>query len=247
MIKNKALAIQLFKRSLPELVADACQLEGINFTVPEIQTLLSGMTVGNKDLHEHCIALNQINAWKTILNDLLNENVEISKDYSNKIQNIAAKEDAMDWGQFRSGNVTIAGTEYLPPKKEELDGRYEQMIIGFSKIKDDYKKAIFLFLHYAKNQFYYDNNKRQGRFMMNVYLLNQGLPAINVPKKREDEFNHGMLRFYDSRKNDASEMYAFLMSCIHPTIAEQFDLPVINFQQYKEKQEIISKVSTLKI
>jgi len=240
MIKNKALAIQLFKRSLPELVSDACQLEGINFTVPEIQTLLGGMSVGNKDLHEQDIALNQIGAWKVILSDLLKDNVEISKGYSNKIHNIAAKEDAMEWGQFRSGNVTIAGTEYLPPKTEELDSKYKQMISDFSKIKDDYKKAIFLFLHYAKNQFYYDNNKRQGRFMMNAYLLSQGLPTINVPKKREDEFNHGMLRFYNSPKNDASEMYAFLMSCIHPTIAEQFDLPIVDFQQYKEKQEVAS-------
>lgn len=224
MIKNRELAIQLFKRSLPELVSDACQLEGINFTVPEIQTLLGGMTVGNKYLHEQEIALNQINAWKMILSDLINNRVEIKKDYSNKIHNIAAKEDAMERGKFRSGNVTIAGTEYLPPKTEDLEGKYVQMLSDFSKIKGDYKKAIFLFLHYAKNQFYYDNNKRQGRFMMNAYLLDQGLPVISIPKKRENEFNHGMVRFYNSSKNDDSEMYAFLLSCIHPIIAEQFDL-----------------------
>jgi Fic family protein len=233
MIKNKALAIQLFKRSLPEFVADACQLEGINFTVPDIQTLLGGTAVGGKDLHEQAIALNQINAWKIILADVLNDSVEISKDYSNKIHNIAAKEDAMEWGHFRSGNVTIAGTEYLPPKIEELDGRYTQMLNEFSKIKNDDKKAVFLFLQYAKNQFYYDNNKRQGRFMMNAYLLSQGLPAINVPKKRENEFNYGMLRFYNSSEDDMSEMYAFLMSCIHPTIAVQFNLPIIDFERYQ--------------
>ncbi len=229
MTKNKALAIQLLKRSLPELVSDACQLEGINFTVPDIQTLLGGMTVGNKDLHEQNIALNQINAWKMILSDLNNNKVEINKSYSHKIHKIAAKEDAMEWGQFRSGNVTIAGTDYLPPKTAELNDKYKQMLDEFSAIKDDYKKASFLFLHYAKNQFYYDNNKRQGRFMMNAYLLNQGLPAINVPKKRENDFNNGMLRFYNSPINDTSEMYTFLMSCIHPTIAEQFDLPVVSF------------------
>lgn len=144
-----------------------------------------------------------------------------------EVTDIAAKEDAMEWGLFRSGQVTIAGTEYLPPKTEELDERYTQMLCNFSKIEDDYKKAIFLFLHYAKNQFYYDNNKRQGRFMMNAYLLSQGLPVINIPKRREYEFNNGMLKFYNSPKNDASEMYAFLMSCVPSTIAEQFNLPVI--------------------
>jgi Fic family protein len=196
--KNRTLAIQLFKRALPELVSDACQLEGINFTVPEIQTLIGGMSVGNKDLHEHeqDIARNQINAWKTIHADLASNKVQIDKDYSNKIHNIATKEDAMEWGHFRSGNFTIAGTDYLPPKKEELDDRFMQMLSDFSTIKGDYEKAIFLFLHYSKNQFYFDNNKRQGRFMMNAYLLDQGLPAISIPKIRENEFNNGMVRFY---------------------------------------------------
>lgn len=184
MLKNKALAIQLCKRSLSEFVSDACQLEGINFTVPEVQTLLGGMTVGNKDFHEQAIALNQINAWKVLLSDVQNKKIEITKEYSHKIHGIAAKEDAMEWGQFRSGNVTIAGTDYLPPKFSELEQRFEQMLIAFNKIENAYEKAVFLFLNFAKNQFYFDNNERQGRFMMNAFLINQGLPAINVPKKR---------------------------------------------------------------
>ena len=224
MLKNQALAIQLCKRSLPEFVSDACQLEGINFTVPEVQTLLGGMTVGNKDLHEQAIALNQINAWKVILSDVQNNKVEITKEYSHNIHGIAAKEDAMEWGQFRSGNVTIAGTDYLPPKFGELEQRFVHMLIAFNKIENAYEKAVFLFLNFAKNQFYYDNNKRQGRFMMNAFLLNQGLPAINVPKKRELEFNQGMLNFYNSADDDETEMFAFMMSCIHPAIAEQFNL-----------------------
>lgn len=35
---NKPKAIMLAKRQLSELVYDAVQLEGINFTLPEIQT-----------------------------------------------------------------------------------------------------------------------------------------------------------------------------------------------------------------
>jgi prophage maintenance system killer protein len=244
---NRELAIQLFKRSLPELVSDACQLEGINFTVPDIQTLLGGMSVGNKSLHEQDIAINQINAWKVILSDLINNKIEINKDYSNKIHKIAAKEDAMEWGQFRSGNVTIAGTEYLPPKTDELDGKYAHMLNEFSNVHGHYNKATFLFLHYAKNQFYFDNNKRQGRFMMNAYLLDQGLPSISIPKKKENEFNNSMVRFYDSSENNTSEMHAFLMGCIHPTIAEQFDLPVINFQEYQDVVLAIARNTSLKM
>jgi hypothetical protein len=193
------------------------------------------MTVGNKDLHEQAIGLNQTKAWKTISSDFIDNKVEINKDYSNKVFNIVAKEDAMEWGKFRSGNVTIAGTDYLPPKTAERNAKYGQMLSGFSIIKNDHNKATFLFLHYAKNQFYYDNNKRAGRIMMNAYLLNQVLPTISVSKKKENEFNNGMLRFYNSEKKNTLEMYAFLMSCIHPTIAEQFNLPFIDFQEYTNK------------
>lgn len=42
MQTNKAKAIMLAKRQLAELVCDAVNLEGINYTLPEVQTLLDG-------------------------------------------------------------------------------------------------------------------------------------------------------------------------------------------------------------
>lgn len=56
---NKKIALMLAKRSLPELVCDAVNLEGINFTLPEVQTLLDGITVGGHRLHDQEITLNQ--------------------------------------------------------------------------------------------------------------------------------------------------------------------------------------------
>lgn len=44
-----------------------------------------------------------------------------------------------------------------------------------------------------------------------------------------------MLKFYNSEKNDTLEMTAFLISCIHPSIAEQFDVPIIDFEEYQKK------------
>jgi Fic family protein len=47
----------------------------------------------------------------------------------------------------------------------------------------------------ARNQFFYDVNKRMGRFMMNGLLLHAGYPAINIQAKRKLEFNEKMLLF----------------------------------------------------
>ena len=43
MKSNKGKAMMLARRQLSELVWDAVNLEGINFTLPEIQTLLQGI------------------------------------------------------------------------------------------------------------------------------------------------------------------------------------------------------------
>ena len=68
MKPNKRLVIQLAKRQLSELVYDAVNLEGVNMTLPEVQTLLEGITVGGHKLSDQEMAVNQAKAWKKDLN-----------------------------------------------------------------------------------------------------------------------------------------------------------------------------------
>lgn len=56
----------LAKRQLAEFVCDAVNLEGINFTLPEIQTLLDGVTVGGHKITDQQIALNQADTWRDV-------------------------------------------------------------------------------------------------------------------------------------------------------------------------------------
>ena len=52
MPPNRPKALMLAKRQLSELVYDAVNLEGINMTLPEVQTLLEGITVGGHKLSD---------------------------------------------------------------------------------------------------------------------------------------------------------------------------------------------------
>ena len=63
---NVQKAVFLAKRAISELVYDAINLEGICFTLPEVQTLLEGITIGGHRLSDQNIALNQARAWKLI-------------------------------------------------------------------------------------------------------------------------------------------------------------------------------------
>ena len=216
MPPNKPKAIMLAKRQLAEFVYDAVNLEGINFTLPEIQTLLDGITIGGHRIGDQQIALNQANTWRTLFKLLESNLFEISIKKVCALHQIAARDEALDYGKFRSGGVTIAGTDYMPPQADSLPMLFGKMTEEASKISDIYDKAIHLFLTMARNQFFYDVNKRMGRFIMNGLLLSYGYPAINLPAKRQLEFNRLMLKFYET--GDQKAMNGFLRSCLDEKI-----------------------------
>ena len=64
MNPNPAMAKQLAVRDIPTLVYDAVNLEGVMMTLPEVQTLLDGITVGGHKISDQNMALNQAHAWK---------------------------------------------------------------------------------------------------------------------------------------------------------------------------------------
>ena len=216
MKPNKAKAIMLAKRQLAEFVCDAVNLEGINFTLPEIQTLLDGITVGGHKVTDQQIALNQAETWRTLFKSVENNQFQISIEQVCDLHRIAAKDDALKWGKFRSGGVTIAGTDYMPPPANLLPELFDKMVNDISGISDVYDKAIHFFLTMARCQFFYDVNKRMGRFIMNGFLLSNGYPAINLPAKRQLEFNQLMLIFYETGVH--AQMNTFLRSCLNEKI-----------------------------
>lgn len=218
MKPDKGKALMLVRRQLPELVCDAVNLEGIHFTLPEIQTLIEGITVGGHKVSDQQIALNQVEAWKTLIQWIEEEKFELSAEKTCELHMIAAENEALEWGKFRSGGVTIAGTEYMPPNAQKLPVLFDTMVKEALSLPDIYDQAIFIFLTMARRQFFYDVNKRMGRFMMNGLLLNAGFPAISLPAKRQLEFNSLMLAFYDS--NEQQPMNTFLRTCLDKRVVK---------------------------
>jgi Fic family protein len=218
MRPNIPKALMLAQREVAVFVHDAVMLEGINFTLPEIQTLLDGISVGGHKLSDQQIAVNQGKAWEFLFYSLRKEKFSLSSKFACELHKIAGKEEALSWGRFRDGSVFIAGTDYEPPPFESLDEKYSAMMDRAAKYDDVYDQAISIFLDMARNQFFYDVNKRMARFMMNGHLLNNGYPAINLPASKQLEFNQLMLDFYNS--GDKTAMNHFMRSCLSEKVVK---------------------------
>lgn len=106
---DKPLALMLAKNQLTELVYDAVNLEGINFTLPEVQTLLDGITIGGHKLSDQDIAINQGKAWKQLFHWVASDDFQLNKEKACQLHDIAGKEEALAWGEFRDKGVLIAG------------------------------------------------------------------------------------------------------------------------------------------
>ena len=166
------------------------------------------------------MALNQASAWKYLFTLISEGRFSFSKDVALSVHNIAGKEEALVWGAFRTGNVTISGSEYEPPSAEKLDHVWREIEAEVAACIDVYDQAMTAFLRMARAQFFWDVNKRMGRFMMNGILLSYGYPIINVPAKRQQEFNQLMLAFYTTA--EMTDMNKFLRSCVNEKIIENF-------------------------
>jgi Fic family protein len=224
MQPNIRLAKQLAKRDVPMLVYDAVNLEGVAMTLPEIQTILDGITVGGHKISDQNMALNQAKTWDYIFNLVDQAAFKFDKATALQVHELAAKEEALEWGKFRTGYVSIAGSDYEPPAPDELEREWsalQQLVVSQTDI---YDQAITAFLQMARIQFFWDVNKHTGRFMMNGILLSQGFPIINVPAKRQQEFNTLMLAFYDS--NNMQPMNEFLRSCLNEKIIKNFHMVI---------------------
>jgi hypothetical protein len=219
-------AVWRYRRSLPEFVWDAAVLEGNPFTFPEVQTLMDGVTVGGRKLGDERQVANLAEAARELAGLVESGGFRLDKQTSDRLQYLVARDEALEAGHFRGeGPLTLTPGvslgehgRYLPPATEPGGGNLRRIHArGLDVIQADvaqpFAQAVAYFLFAALQQFYFDGNKRTGRWMMNGRLMSHGIDAISVPAARRLEFNTGMVEFFRTRR--ATAMFAFLASC-HP-------------------------------
>jgi len=199
------------KKAFEQVIFDTVKLEGSPYTFPEVKTLLDGITVGGHKLSDQEQVLNQARSWKRLFDMVKNQSFRVDKETFRELHAIAGKDEALTWGIFRDGEVSIAGTEHKPPAAAHLDATFDKGCEHINSIDNPIERGMAFFLFGSLNQFLYDVNKRVSRLIMNGILLSAGYDVINIPAKRQLEFNQKMIRFYDTK--NGAEMMEFLASC----------------------------------
>jgi Fic family protein len=215
-----------FRAHLPELIWNTAALEGNNFTLPEVKTLLEGVTVGGKKLEDE----QQIIALSEAYN-LLDEMVgagqfSLSKGVSDQLHRLVARHEAIESGSFRGegrvqggGAVQLASGGTVPGTEHGEGGallreHFGNLVDYLSALSEARQRALIYFASATRRQFYFDGNKRTARLMMTGELISSGYDLVSVPYSRRLEFNNALDVLFD--RDDATELLRFLTTCTLP-------------------------------
>ena len=145
-IKDKNRALFIAEKMRIDFVYNTVALEGNPYTYPEIKTLIEGITVGGHKVSDTQQILNLNQALSYVINLVKIDKFDLNKQTACSIQGIVANAEALTWGEFRDGQVFIGGTDYMPPKAEELDNIFTQGIKDIHDISNIILKAWIIFL-----------------------------------------------------------------------------------------------------
>ena len=215
-----------FRAQLPELIWNTAALEGNNFTLPEVKTLLEGITVGGKRLDDE----EQVRALSDAYNRL-DEMVgagefSLTKSVSDELHGLLAKHEAIESGSFRGeGTVTGGGTVHLASGGlvegtphgvggETLRAYFDDLNLYLDTVEDPRQRALIYFASAVRRQFYFDGNKRTARLMMTGELMTSGFDVVSVPVARKLEFNQALDVLFSD--DDATDLLRFLGTCVLP-------------------------------
>ena len=211
-----------FRASLPEYVWDAAALEGNPYTLPEVQTLLEGITVTGHRIADQ----NQILALNDGFN-LTDELVGASKFHldkgtSDEIHARVAVHEAIESGHFRGegeagggGHVSIGelGTFHASEPGENsanLKREFRRLTTYLLEDVDDPREqAVAYFCAATRRQLYFDGNKRTAKLMMAGHLIQNSYDAISISARRQLEFNQLLAPLFDT--GDATAMMQFII------------------------------------
>jgi Fic family protein len=94
-------------------------------------------------------------------------------------------------GVFRKIQVFIRGVDVVPPRPEEVEGQFKELMLWYRGNKRRYHPVVVAaYTHTAFEGIhpFVDYNGRVGRLLLNFILLKHGFPPIAIAYRRRAEY-----------------------------------------------------------
>lgn len=197
MMLSRKENLFLAKKLFTELIYNSAYIEGCNVTFPQTQTILDGAVINNVSVDDIQTVLNLRDAWKYMISNI---DDSLDLDYICKINGFVSRNESLQWGVLRYGEISVSGTSFIPkiPQRTTVIAGLEDI----NKIQDMKERAKEYFCYTVKNQLFWDGNKRTSTIIANKILIQGGQGILTIDKNIAEEFNTTLTNYYEFDDKD---------------------------------------------
>lgn len=166
-------------------------IEGNTLTLRETDMVLKGLTIDKKPLKDHLEAVGHKEAFYFIL-DLVKNNTPLSQSLIKQIHSLVLADKPRDKGEYRRVPVRILGASHIPPQPYAIEPKMAELLWDYSNDQRNIVEKLADFhIKFEAIHPFIDGNGRTGRLLVNLELMKQGYPPIDI------KFTDRM-RYYDA-------------------------------------------------
>jgi Fic family protein/predicted XRE-type DNA-binding protein len=193
-------------------------LEGNTLTISETKVIIEdGITVGGKPLKDCYEATGHAKAYDFMLSAARAETLVFSEEMVLTLHRLFYSSlDVENAGRYRTRQVFITGTEYLPPEASEIPA----LMRGFvADLNDKSQKlhpvmlAAFAHRRLVDIHPFMDGNGRTARLLMNLILVNKGYQIVSIPPILRAEYIGALVAAQKDKNPSDTEFFRLIVEC----------------------------------
>ena len=211
---------RLREEFMVEFTYNSNAIEGNTLTLKETAMALEGMTIDQKPLKDHLEAVGHRDAFLYV-QDIASKDMPISEVVIKNIHSLVLMNKPEDKGVYRRIPVRIMGAYTEPLQPYMVQPAMEGLIIENNKRAETMniiERIARFHLEFEGIHPFIDGNGRTGRLIMNLDLIRNGYPPINVKFTDRKRYYEAFDAFY--RDNDASKMIALIAEYVNERLDE---------------------------
>lgn len=205
-----------------EFTYNSNAIEGNTLTLKETAMVLEGMTIDQKPMKDHLEAVGHRDAFMYV-QDIATKDVDLTETVIKNIHSLVLMNRPEDKGVYRGIPVHIMGAYTDPVQPYMIEPKMTELLKNnlARENKMSIIERIALFhLEFEGIHPFIDGNGRTGRLILNLDLIRNGYPPINVKFTDRKRYYDAFDAYY--RDGSSSTMSNFIAEYVDKRLDEYF-------------------------
>ena len=197
---------RLAEEFMIEFTYNSNAIEGNTLTLKETALALEGMTIDQKPLKDHLEAVGHRDAFLYV-QDVAKQELPLSETVIKNIHALVLMNRPDDKGIYRRIPVRIMGAYTEPVQPYMIEPKMAELLSANEERKNtmtDIERIALFHLEFEGIHPFIDGNGRTGRLILNLDLIRNGYPPINVKFTDRKRYYDAFDAFYED--NDSTPM-----------------------------------------